>query len=118
MKTVGFVFQTAPHGSTVGREGVDAILATAAYCEQIKVFFVADGVTQLLKGQQADAILSRNYSQSFKLFELYDIEDVYCCTQSLDERGLSADMLLVEPDLVTPAAIREQLGQCDQLLVF
>ncbi len=118
MKTLGFVFKSAPHGLTAGREGVDAIMATAAYCEQIKIFFVADGVLQLLKAQETDAILSRPYSQSFKLFDLYDIESVYFCNDSLQERAMTMDDCLIDGEGLSPMDIREQLGSCDQLMVF
>ncbi|WP_413112812.1 sulfurtransferase complex subunit TusC [Thaumasiovibrio sp. DFM-14] len=118
MKTLGFIFQSAPHGSVAGREGVDAVLASAAYCEQIKVFFLADGVLQLLSGQQPEHILSRSYAQSFKLFELYDIEDIYICQTSLQERGLVQTSLLMSGELLLPTEIRAQLGKCDQIMVF
>ncbi|WP_252403065.1 DsrE family protein, partial [Escherichia coli] len=44
MKRVAFVFTSAPHGSTSGREGLDALLATSALTEDIGVFFLGDGV--------------------------------------------------------------------------
>ena len=58
MKRVAFVFASAPHGSASGREGLDALLATSALTEDIGVFFLGDGVFQLLAGQQPQAILA------------------------------------------------------------
>jgi sulfur relay (sulfurtransferase) DsrF/TusC family protein len=37
---------------SVGQEGLDALLATSALTEEIGVFFVGDGVFQLLPGQR------------------------------------------------------------------
>ncbi len=54
MKRVAFVFTSAPHGSAGGREGLDALLATSALTEDMGVFFVGDGVFQLLPGQQPE----------------------------------------------------------------
>lgn len=51
MKRIAFVFSTAPHGSASGREGLDALLATSALTEALGVFFISDGVFQLLPGQ-------------------------------------------------------------------
>lgn len=59
MKRVAFVFTSAPHGSASGREGLDALLATSALTEDIGVFFLGDGVFQLLAGQQPQAIGAR-----------------------------------------------------------
>ena len=41
---LGFVFRSHPHTSAKGREGLDALLATSAYCEDIDVFFIGAGV--------------------------------------------------------------------------
>lgn len=48
MKRVAFVFSTVPHGSASGREGLDALLATSALTEDLGVFFIGDGVFQIL----------------------------------------------------------------------
>jgi sulfur relay (sulfurtransferase) complex TusBCD TusD component (DsrE family) len=57
-ESCGFVFSSAPHGSASGREGLDALLATSALTEDIGVFFLGDGVFQLLAGQQPQAVLA------------------------------------------------------------
>ncbi|PLL98143.1 sulfurtransferase complex subunit TusC, partial [Klebsiella michiganensis] len=56
MKRVAFIFSSAPHGSASGREGLDALLATSALTEEIGVFFVGDGVFQLLPEQRPAAV--------------------------------------------------------------
>jgi tRNA 2-thiouridine synthesizing protein C len=38
------------------------------------VFFVGDGVFQLLPGQQPQAMLARDYIATFKVLPLYDID--------------------------------------------
>lgn len=83
MKRVAFVFSSAPHGNASGREGLDALLATSALTEDIGVFFLGDGVFQLLAGQQPQAILARDYIATFKVLPLYDIETFYVCADSL-----------------------------------
>ncbi|MFL6615526.1 MAG: sulfurtransferase complex subunit TusC, partial [Pantoea agglomerans] len=52
MNRVAFVFTRAPHGSSAGREGLDAALATGALSEDIGLFFIGDGVLQLNLHQQ------------------------------------------------------------------
>ena len=66
MKRVAFVFSTVPHGSSSGREGLDALLATSALTEDLGVFFIGDGVFQILQGQQPDVVLARDYIATFK----------------------------------------------------
>lgn len=79
MKRVAFVFTHGPHGGAGGREGLDALLATSALSEDLGVFFVGDGVLQLLPGQQPEKILARNYIATFGVLPLYDVERCYLC---------------------------------------
>ncbi len=88
MKRVAFVFSSAPHGSAAGREGLDALLATSALTDDIGVFFVGDGVFQLLPEQRPGAVLARDYIATFKLLSLYDIDQCWLCADSARERGL------------------------------
>lgn len=118
MKKLAFVFHSFPHSTTSGREGLDALLAASAYTEDIAVFFVGDGVTQLLKDQTPAKVLSRDYVAAFKLMELYDIEEVYVCENSLQKFGLKPSNLLIDVETLTTTDIALKMGQCDQLLTF
>lgn len=118
MKRVAFVFMTPPHGSSAGREGLDALLATSALTEEIGVFFVGDGVLQLLSEQKPTAILARDYIPAFKLMALYDIEECWLCAASLRERGLRDPSFIIEPEILEPQALRQKLDGYDVILRF
>ncbi|WP_261903224.1 sulfurtransferase complex subunit TusC [Vibrio fortis] len=118
MKKLGYVFNSFPHSTASGREGLDALLAASAYTEEISVFFVGNGVTQLLEQQQPRESLSRDYIAAFKLMELYDIEQVYVCEQSLQRFGLSSEQLVIDTQVLAPSAMAQQFAQCDQILTF
>ena len=118
MKRVAYIFMSAPHGSAAGREGLDALLATSALSDDIGVFFIGDGVLQLLENQHPEGILARNYIPAFKLMALYDIENCWLCAASLRERGLDGSALVIEPDILEPDALRGQLEGYDVVLRF
>lgn len=118
MRKLAFIFNSFPHSTAAGREGLDALLAASAYSEDISVFFVGDGVTQLLKAQQSDEVLSRDYISAFKLMDLYDIEQVYVCQRSLCQFGLSTDNLLIDVTAVEADELTQKLAQCQQILTF
>ncbi|RZQ30001.1 sulfurtransferase complex subunit TusC [Vibrio vulnificus] len=118
MSQLTYLFRTSPHSSSSGREGVDALLAASAYCEAISVVFIGDGVYQLLAGQQTASILCKDYAPMFKLFDLYDIEHVYVCQQSLQQRGLTSEDLLIEVEVVDTARLQGVLHNSVQLLSF
>jgi len=120
MKRVAFVFSSAPHGSSAGREGLDALLATSALTDEIGVFFISDGVFQILAGQQPGEILARDYIATFKLLALYDIEQCWICADSLRERGLdsSGTPFVVDAAIVESSVLRGKLDEYDVILRF
>ncbi|WP_028025938.1 sulfurtransferase complex subunit TusC [Enterovibrio calviensis] len=118
MKKLGFVFSSAPHGSASGREGLDAVLATSNYSENLALFFVGDGVMQLLANQRPNEIGCRDYISTFKMLSLCDVEEIYVCDSSLKERGLSHSSLVIDADIVSSATISEQLSACTKVLQF
>ncbi|XTZ38773.1 sulfurtransferase complex subunit TusC [Salmonella enterica] len=119
MKRVAFVFTSAPHGSSSGREGLDALLATSALTDDIGVFFIGDGVFQLLADQRPAAILARDYIATFKILPLYDIDKCWLCAASLRERGLGNEAEFVLPaQPLEPDALREQLDEYNVVMTF
>lgn len=119
MKRVAFVFSTAPHGSASGREGLDALLATSALTDETGVFFVGDGVLQILDGQHPQTVLARDYIATFKLLPLYDIEQCWMCAASLRERGIGGDAKwVVDAEALEPEPLRQQLDRFDVILRF
>lgn len=118
MKPIAFVFRTAPHGRTTGREGLDALLATSAFSEDLAVFFVEDGLYQLLPAQAPAQVLGRDHAPSFKLLPLYDIDRIYFCQPSLTARGLTADGLLIPGQPLDAAALADTLAQYPVRLIF
>ncbi|UDG81195.1 Protein TusC [Candidatus Hartigia pinicola] len=119
MKKFAFVFLSTPHGNASGREGLDALLATSALTNNINVFFLSDGVCQLLANQDPNKILSRDYISTFKILSLYDIKNIYLCAHSLKERGISEDSKwIVDVDIISNTKIINKLSHCDIVLKF
>ena len=92
----------SPFSSSHGREALDLALAMAAVEHNVSLLFSADAVYQLLRHNLSAEFALKDYTKSFKLFELYDIEQVYVCQQSMIERGLTADDLAIDVQITTP----------------
>ena len=99
---LAFLFRTAPHGNAISREGLDALLAATAFCdeEEIGVFFVDDGVLNLLDGQNPELLLQKDFIRTFKLLDLYDIEQRFVCADSLDQYNLHAEQLIISAEKI------------------
>ena len=99
---LAFLFRTAPHGNAISREGLDALLAATAFCdeEEIGIFFVDDGVLNLLDGQNPELLLQKDFIRTFKLLDLYDIEQRFVCADSLDQYNLQTEQLIISAEKI------------------
>jgi tRNA 2-thiouridine synthesizing protein C len=119
MKKIAFVFMKTPHGTSSGREGLDALLATSALTENIGVFFISDGVCQLLAKQNPNKLLARDYIATYKLLPLYDIHACYICQEDLEARGFSSDSCFILPaTVISVDRLRRNLADYDVILTF
>lgn len=117
-KNVGIINRTAPHGRAVGRESLDLTLAMSAFNESLSLFFIGDGVYQLLKGQNPSESLQKHFQPLFKMLALYDVENIYVCEASLSLRNIQQSDLLIDVTLVDTEQLKTKLASQDQLLSF
>ena len=117
---LAFLFRTAPHVNTSSREGLDALLAATAFCdeEEIGVFFVDDGVLNLLDGQNPELLLQKDFIRTFKLLDLYDIEQRFVCADSLDQYNLHAEQLIISAEKIDRTLLINKLSQAEKVFTF
>ena len=117
---LAFLFRTAPHGNAISREGLDALLAATAFCdeEEIGVFFIDDGVLNLLDGQNSDLLLQKDFIRTFKLLDLYDIEQRFVCADSLDQYHLQTEQLIISAEKIDRTSLINKLSQAEKVFTF
>ena len=117
---LAFLFRTAPHGNAISREGLDALLAATAFCdeEEIGIFFVDDGVLNLLDGQNPELLLQKDFIRTFKLLDLYDIEQRFVCTDSLDQYNLQTEQLIISAEKIDRTSLINKLRQAEKVFTF
>jgi len=119
MKNIAFVFSHAPHGTSFGREGLDAILGVSVVIEKISLFFIGDGVLQVLKSFDTENILARNYTSSFAILPIYGINNFYCCRSSLIDRGLHLHhKFILKVNILNTYLFRLKLDDHDAIINF
>lgn len=119
MNSIAFLFTQAPHGNSAGREGLDALLATSALTEDLGVFFISDGVFQLVENQQPEGVLSRHHAATFKVLPLYDVTNVYISQKDMAHRGLSSQTAFVlDAQVISHQDIVQKLSEYDVVLRF
>ena len=117
---LAFLFRTAPHGNAISREGLDALLAATAFCdeEEIGIFFVDDGVLNLLDGQNPELLLQKDFIRTFKLLDLYDIEQRFVCADSLDQYNLQTEQLIISAEKIDRTSLIKKLSQAEKVFTF
>ena len=117
---LAFLFRTAPHGNAISLEGLDALLAATAFCdeEEIGVFFIDDGVLNLLDGQNPELLLQKDFIRTFKLLDLYDIEQRFICADSLDQYNLHAEQLIISAEKIDRTLLINKLSQAEKVFTF
>ena len=117
---LAFLFRTAPHGNAISREGLDALLAATAFCdeEDIGVFFIDDGALNLLDGQNPELLLQKDFIRTFKLLDLYDIEQRFICADSLDQYNLQTEQLIISAEKIDRTSLINKLSQAEKVFTF
>lgn len=112
------ICRKAPYGKLIAREALELALATAIFNQQLTMIFTGDGVWQLIKQQRSDAIKTKNHGKLITAFSLYDINDIYVDTTSMQDRGLSKEDLLIDTNIVDKNRLRELMEQADTIFNF
>ena len=117
MNSILFIQSRRPHGELAGQEGLDALLMGSAFT-RCGLLFLADGVLQIVRGQNTAGSGLKDYSASYGSLKDYGVTDVYCDADSLEHYHLDAADLVLE---VTPQRKDEMAAlvrQYDRVLNF
>jgi len=113
-----YVNRRQPHGTAYAIESLETVLIGAAFDQDVSMLFIDDGVFQLKKEQAPDCIEFKNFSKTYRALEMYDVEKLYVEQESLEERGLSADDLLVEVEVISNSQVKALVDEQDVILSF
>ncbi|ARM30048.1 sulfurtransferase complex subunit TusC [Prosthecochloris sp. HL-130-GSB] len=116
IKKIMHVMRHAPHGTIYTYEGLEMILIMAAYEQDISVAFVGDGVYALKKGQDTSGIDIKGFARTFLALDGYDVEKLYVDEESLEERGLTEDDLVVDVEVMSSGEIGRLMNEQDVVI--
>jgi tRNA 2-thiouridine synthesizing protein C len=118
VKKFMYVNRKAPYGTIYALEGLEVVLISAAFDQDVSLAFLDDGVYQLVKGQQTKGIDVKNFSPTYRALEGYDIEKLYVERESLEARGLTEDQLIVPVEVMSGAEIVKRMEEQDVVIAF
>lgn len=118
VKKFMFVNRKAPHGTIYALEGLEVVLISAAFDQDVSLAFLDDGVYQLLKGQETKSLGVKNFSPTYRALEGYDVEKLYVERESLEARGIREEQLLVPVQVVSAKEMAGLMEQQDVIIGF
>lgn len=110
-KSIAILNCSAPFSKPSGKDALDVALIFGAYEQPTSLFFQGDGVWQLVNKQRPEQISMKNYLKTFSAFEFYDIDKVYVCQDSLNQRALTSDFHIEDVSIVTADKFSKLLHQ-------
>lgn len=117
-KKIGILLRHSPYGNNLTLEVLDAVLTSAAYDQSLSLIFMGDGIFQLLKEQSPQAIEHKSIEKKLASFAIYDIDQVYVCAYSLQQRQLTAASLSIAVTILEEHELSELIHQQETLLSF
>ena len=117
-RKIMFVNRKAPHGSIYALEGLEVILIFGAYDQEISAVFMDDAVFSLKKGQDTTELGTKEFAPTFWVLEAYGVENRYVDKDSMEQRGLTEEDLVIDVEVMDRKALRKVMGEQDVLLPF
>ena len=118
MRNILLLQRLSPFNHANGREALDMSLALAAVEHNVSILFCDDAVYQLLPTADHIDFGLKPYPRSFKLFSLYDIEQVYVCHESVTARGLKPEQFSINVTMLTREDIAALLSAQHQVITI
>ncbi|CRM71738.1 MULTISPECIES: sulfurtransferase complex subunit TusC [Pseudomonas] len=114
-KSLLVISRQAPWSGPSAREALDIVLAGGAFDLPIGVLFMDDGVFQLAPHQDAKAVQQKDLSANLQALGLFGIDDVFACSHSLGERGLTQP---ANAQSLDSEAIAKMIDRYDQVMTL
>ncbi len=115
---VAMLMRKAPYGTVYPAEGFRAMTGIAVFEMDVCVVFVDDGVFLLAKGQDPSGISMKSLAAGFTGLPEVGIKEFYVHDESLTERGLTEEDLVMEAKVVGAVEIERILSGCTAVLPF
>lgn len=111
-----YVNRKAPHGTIYAQESLELALITAAFDQIVSLVFLDDGVFQLKKNQNTQALDLKNFSKTFRALEDFEIDKIYVEKESLSSRGLAELDLIIPVEVLASEQLSHLMAQQDVVI--
>ncbi len=118
MEKVIVLLRKAPYGSIYTAEAFRTIMGIAVFEMDICVVFVDDGVYSLVKDQNPEKLEMKPLGDGFPMLKEFNVNRFVVHDESLSERGLTADDLVMEVEMANNSQISEIIKEYGRVLPY
>jgi tRNA 2-thiouridine synthesizing protein C len=113
-----FIFCQPPYRSTRWRDGLDALLAAAAFGQRVSVVLMGEAVLQLLPNQDPRLLPAKSPMPLYDSLALYEIERIYIARDALEALDLPVNLLPDNAALLNQTEIQQLIFENETCLTF
>ncbi|NQZ88029.1 MAG: sulfurtransferase complex subunit TusC [Saccharospirillaceae bacterium] len=117
-KSVAILNASPPLSKANAKDSLDVALIFGSYEQAVSLYFQGDGVYQLIAEQQPELIQQKDFLKTFAALEFYDIENIYVCHHSLNQRGLAEKFSIENVQVLNQDDFAISLHQHQTILRF
>ncbi len=118
MDKIVILMRKPPYGSVYTAEGFRTIMALAVFEMELNILFMEDGVFTLAKDQKPEGLDMKALGEGFPMLADMNVKKFYVHQDSLKERGLTPDDLVMKVDLLDDAGVADVLKSATKVLPF
>ncbi|MCJ7694510.1 MAG: DsrE family protein [Anaerolineaceae bacterium] len=118
MNSVIVLLRKAPYGSVYTAEAFRTIMGIAVFEMDICVVFMDDGVYSIVKNQNPEKLDMKPLGEGFPMLKDFNVNKFVVHDESLTERGLSTEDLVIEVEIKTGQEISDLMLTYGKVLPF
>ena len=111
-----FLARTAPYGNNRSSLLMDIALASSVFEQKSNYVFMDDAIYQLLRNQNADHIQTKTFGKAIEAIKLYGINNIYVFENSLKERSVSLDELVLNPEIINQKQLQKLIRNSENVI--
>ena len=105
MKNILYIISRSPYSGVQSFELIDSAMVSAIFENNVSILFRAEGVWSLLSDQNGVLLNSKTHSKMLSALPTYEIDNLYFCEDSVNERRISRDQIDIP---VKPLSLNQQ----------
>ena len=93
MKNILYIISRSPYSGVQSFELIDSAMVSAIFENNVSILFRAEGVWSLISDQNGELLNSKTHSKVLSALPTYEIDNLYFCEDSVNERRISRDQI-------------------------